>query len=608
MARNPRADTKTTVTPNFRPVDTFVQPAPVDNTRLKELSSFLNNMIPRVERYAQIEQGRRDKKDVLKAQEAFAKVTDKLLEYDELVKDGQLPPDQSPMFRFAFNQQQGAQAGLEFIRQANEAYIRSALPKATSSSGFNDWFSNLQKDFVENNNAILRGTGSFDAFSGYANQAQQNLLTSHLSSVKKNFVAGAKTNHQEWLRKTIEAIENTERLKRTIGDQVGISSSGELYHTQLGKSINEQINSLAKSSSGFISKSSLNDDTIEVIRDLAIAKGSFEWGKKILSSIKTTSGSSLADLPEGQIALYKVREEINDNYFKELERNKKQREEFDELVKDEGQLLIFDMITEDIYLNPNQTVNVDKILAKLATTVSQDADGKPIHSKSSDLEYYRIFYPEFEEKLRAEASTYAKQLTDQNAPIFNPELEAQFLKDLDETPANTQPRQVLTWLQSGQIDYKLASSLMKVAINNKNQNLKGMNTQAFEDPIIKAYNGTKEITKAERYRKNEVKERNRDMIWRKSVHELWSRFDEGGNRLWDKLSDSEKESALQAIDKAIVQEQERLKETDAPEYPSGTQTIGINKALRVFFTPDGKIKTKNINGKEFIEYKIEDIK
>ena len=52
------------------------------------------------------------------------------------------------MFRFAFNQQQGAQAGLEFIRQANEAYIRSNLPSATSSNGFNDWFSNLQRDFV----------------------------------------------------------------------------------------------------------------------------------------------------------------------------------------------------------------------------------------------------------------------------------------------------------------------------------------------------------------------------------------------------------------------------------------------------------------------------
>ena len=73
--------------------------------------------------------------------------------------------------------------------------------------------------------------------SGYARQAQQNLLTSHLSSVKKNFTAGAKTNHQEWLRKTIEAIENTEKVKRTIGDQVGISSSGELYHTQLGQRI-----------------------------------------------------------------------------------------------------------------------------------------------------------------------------------------------------------------------------------------------------------------------------------------------------------------------------------------------------------------------------------
>ena len=40
MARNPRPNTMTTVTPNIRPIDTFVQPAPIDNTRLKELDAF----------------------------------------------------------------------------------------------------------------------------------------------------------------------------------------------------------------------------------------------------------------------------------------------------------------------------------------------------------------------------------------------------------------------------------------------------------------------------------------------------------------------------------------------------------------------------------------
>ena len=86
MARNQRTQTKTTVTPNIRPVDTFVQAAPVDDSRLRELSNFLSSMTPRVKQYAQIEQGRRDKKDILSAQKAFTKVTDKLLEYDELVK------------------------------------------------------------------------------------------------------------------------------------------------------------------------------------------------------------------------------------------------------------------------------------------------------------------------------------------------------------------------------------------------------------------------------------------------------------------------------------------------------------------------------------------
>ena len=95
-----------------------------------------------------------------------------------------------------------------------------------------------------------------------------------------------------------------------------------------------------------------------------------------------------------------------------------------------------------------------------------------------------------------------------------------------------------------------------------------------------------------------IKEANRDMVWRKSVRELWHRFNDGGVRYWNTLSDTEKESALQAIDRSIVQEQERLAGTDAPEYPTGTQTIGINKVLRVFFTPEGKIKTKIINGKE----------
>jgi len=603
MARNQRTQTKTTVTPNIRPVDTFVQAAPVDDSRLRELSNFLSNMTPRVKQYAQIEQGRRDKKDILSAQKAFTKVTDKLLEYDELVKGGQLPPDQSPMFRFAFNQQQGAQAGLEFVRQANEAYIRSSLPTATSSKGFNDWFSNLQKDFVENNNNILSGIGSFDAFSGYARQAQQNLLTSHLSKVKKNFVKGAKSNHQEWLKKTIEAIENTERLQRNVGEQVGISSSGELYHTQLGQSINEQINSLAKASSGFISKTSLNEDTIEAIRDLAIARGDLEWGAKILSSIKTTSGSSLADLPAGQVALYEVRKEINDDYWTELQRNKEIREQYDEDVKDEGALRIFDMVTDADNLNPNKTVNVDKILSELANTISEDADGNPIHNRSSDLEYYRTFYQDFEQKLRSEASSYQNQLSDINKPILRPEDEAFFLKTLDGLPANTQPREVLQWLDTGQIDHVLAASLMKVAVTNKNNNLKGINTEAFKDPIIKKYNSSKELTASERYRKRPKLETNRDSLWRKSVYELFHRRrEDDGQKLWDKLSDSEKETALNALDKAIVQEQDRRKDEASQTMAADYIPIGINKYIKLKFR-DGKVLTTS---RGTVKFDIED--
>ncbi|PQM56755.1 MAG: hypothetical protein CML39_02765 [Rhodobacteraceae bacterium] len=81
MARKPRTQTKTTVTPNFRPVDTFVQPAPLDTRRIRELVTFVGNLVTRINRYAQVEQGRRDKNDVIAAEKAFATITDKLQSY-----------------------------------------------------------------------------------------------------------------------------------------------------------------------------------------------------------------------------------------------------------------------------------------------------------------------------------------------------------------------------------------------------------------------------------------------------------------------------------------------------------------------------------------------
>ena len=80
--------------------------------------------------------------------------------------------------------------------------------------------------------------------------------------------------------------------------------------------------------------------------------------------------------------------------------------------------------------------------------------------------------------------------------------------------------------------------------------MNGINTEAFKDPIIKKYNSSKELSAAERYRARPKLENNRDSLWRKSVYELFHRRRENdGQKLWDQLSESEKESALKKLGK-----------------------------------------------------------
>ena len=62
--RNPFLEVKTIVEPTARPVDTYVQPAPVSDRKIKELGAFIDNMLPRINRFAGVEIQRKEKKDV----------------------------------------------------------------------------------------------------------------------------------------------------------------------------------------------------------------------------------------------------------------------------------------------------------------------------------------------------------------------------------------------------------------------------------------------------------------------------------------------------------------------------------------------------------------
>ena len=328
MARNPRPQTQTYVTPNIRPVDTFVQPAPIDNTKLKELDAFISNLVPRVNRYAQIQQGRQDKKDVIAAQKAFAKVSDKLLSFDEQVRKGEIPPDQSPMFRFAFNQSQGAQIGLNFIQKANEDYMRSNLPSATNSNGFNAWFDKYKADYVKDNEALLNLLGSFDAFEGYARQAQQNLLTSHLASVKKNFTTSASESAILQAERAIEAgqtlIKNNKKLME-LDDPEVIEKMGVGLARTIAKEITNANDNIVKSSSNYIKFPKQNKKVIDAIvgkyvqiADLSGDDDDREYilqMETILRNVKTRDGQSLFDTTYGEQKYFEALNLINKNAY-----------------------------------------------------------------------------------------------------------------------------------------------------------------------------------------------------------------------------------------------------------------------------------------------------
>ena len=327
MARNPRPNTKTTVTPNIRPIDTFVQPAPIDNTRLKELDAFVGNLVPRLQRYAQIQQGRQDKKDVIAAQKAFSTIADKLLSFDEQVKKGNIPPDQSPMFRFAYNQSQGSQLGLNFIQSANEAYMKSNLPSSTSSKGFNAWFDGYKADYIKNNEALLNQLGSFDAFDGYARQAQQNLMSSHLATVKKNFTTSASENAILQAERAVDAaetiLENQIRVAE-ISDPAMQKELGRNLAVAAAQEITKSTNDMVKASSNFIKYPKQNKKVIDALalKYLSLADLSMEDDdsvhisklKTILQNVKTRDGQSLFDTTYGEAKFFETARTIRDNF------------------------------------------------------------------------------------------------------------------------------------------------------------------------------------------------------------------------------------------------------------------------------------------------------
>lgn len=312
--RNPFLEVKTIVQPTASPVDTFVQPAPVDDTRLRELSTFLNNMTPRVERYAQIERGRKDKKDITRAKKAYADLLDLNLSYDELVKKGEISPEESPVFRYAYHEAKGESLGYSFIQKASEAYFKSNLVGKTSTAGFDNWFNNYKKAFIKNNEITLNELGAFDPFNNLTKQAQSSLMNQHLANVRKNVAKGA----SDTSLKLIRQIANN-ALAKAGGDpsQVDWKTIGTIIHAKRSE--------LAKVSKKPFKE--INDETLEDLSKLFAGFDNPIYFENLISGMKTSGGASLGDTLQGRAFIADLNSEINKNLNTQTTRNNNIRKE-----------------------------------------------------------------------------------------------------------------------------------------------------------------------------------------------------------------------------------------------------------------------------------------
>ena len=142
-----------------RPVDTYERPAPVQDGNLKQLAQFVERLEPRFNSLMQAKFEQQKEEDKKRARELAETTT---AEYDQLVKEGKIGPEESPVFRYAFNETRGEAAGYTFIQEASEAYTRGNIAGATDASGFFDWYQEYYSNYVENNQDVLGADGAYD--------------------------------------------------------------------------------------------------------------------------------------------------------------------------------------------------------------------------------------------------------------------------------------------------------------------------------------------------------------------------------------------------------------------------------------------------------------
>lgn len=484
-----------------RPVDTYIQPAPVQKGNLQELAQFIDRIQPTVGRLTAEREKRLAEEDTLRARK-LAETTAET--YSELVNSGEIGPEESPVFRYAFNETRGQAKGYEFIQAASQAYSRGSIAQATDGSGFDEWFQSYYSGYVEENGDLLERDGAYEAFSRTAKQSKNNLLQQHLGNVNKNFANAQAVAYENFVFGALDTAD----MSTPQGQQA------------LRSSFNVKQGDLASSGGPAYSYTKLNNSTVDSVIAYYAAKDYDVVGlEQTLSTLQGGTGSLIGtsyartEMAKARVTFAKERLAVE------------QREETERTI------------------NENRTKdNVGQIFYGEFMGGNYDVDSIFEGLDPALQEQITTYYPEGLAGLYSQADNFQKART--TTPMA-PAQVASIRGELERLPVQQRVQRVIKMTQDGEItDMSTYTKMMSFATSSRNGKDNGNNLDATKDPIYKDFFEREFEANTDKYTGAGSQ---RLYFFQSSFYEAFDAVDEEGNRTWDTYSAARKLQLLNGI-------------------------------------------------------------
>lgn len=501
---------QTTQSVVVRPVDTYIRPAPVQDGKLQKLANYLERLEPRFSRLMAAEDEQRKEEEKKQARELAETTT---ATYDDLVKQGKIGPEASPVFRYAFNETRGEVAGYTFIQEASEAYMKSGMNKATDASNFDDWYQGYYNQYVQDNQGILGMDGAYETFSKVAGQARNNLLNSHLGDVRKNFADAQATAYTNWVFGTLDNADLS-------------SPEGQ---TALRNAFGVKQKDLASSGGPQYNYTALNNSTVDSLVSYYEAKGHDTQGLE--TALNTLQGGTgpLAGTAYARTQLAEARVKFA-----------KERVAAEQRLE-----------TENSINEARAKDNADAIFYAEFNAGNYDVQGIVDNLRQNQpelLQQFEQYNPTFIADMTAAANTF--QTNRQVRPMSVGE-RAELREELEEIPADKRMQTVIGWSKTGRItETAVYNNLVSYAKSSSDAIARGINLDATKDPVYKDFNEGVYKRAADKYTGDGQL---RDRIFKTSYYELFDEVDVEGNRVWDTYSTAKKNQVLSDLMRSIDQ-------------------------------------------------------